>query len=835
MRAAGGWRVRLRATAGIADLGDFANGELTALGADGSLPPVAQRRRFRLSSEAADIVGDQAVVLADGGAPAPPAGRYRLTADPGNPAGWTQIATVRRVSPVTGAMQSVEPLQLQIVTATALAGPPGRFTVELRPLPAATFLVPLASLLVGRELRQGGNRFVVLPGAGAATVDGGVPTSAAAVDRPRLVVAGSVPPTVGGCEVAHLHQYRLRVTAPPAYPPETAGGQLVLSAAGVRDPESLEVVSAPTRTVNQLTIWASTPSSTATPAGMPGAVGTYYPRHAFRITAPNELRADPANPVRTGFVAVSALADSGEASPLSAVAAVRAVPTPPTTPPDAPYPVADPTADVWWATPADVHGQATVAIGWDPPAGQDRTLHWEVCRALDLSVVAADHACWQLRRGHYRMGAPDGPGRAAVLAALGPEGAPLSVQVTGAALQPDGTTLLDIDPPLDAVAATRFDRGALEVTRGTTVSRFAVLALVRTGSAYRLRVGPGLDAAGARAAPPSSGAAVLLPPPDYGPALADDSLLRTLADLDGNDSAFQLVTVSPLVETRLTDRFPGRGRNRYAPRPRGRLGRQPDTDVPHGTAGALGRPALACGADGAGRGGWSRGGGAAVASGHRPGIVGYRLHRTIGDDVSAGIGTSPDVHGGSGGWGSRAAGARPDPAVVRRGDATARRRSAGAPTNQAVHARNTDGTVDRVANYWVSSRRRYAIAAWSASGRPLRSEPRWRWSSTAPTTPAQLGGSASPPCARAGRWSCRTTPAKALWTFGFPTRSTRCSACSPSRSTTRRSTRRANSRKPVRWVRCLRPGDRAADRRRRQRRNLRRRDRPRGPAHRCTS
>ena len=154
-----------------------------------------------------------------------------------------------------------------------------------------------------------------------------------------------------------------------------------------------------------------------------------------------------------------------------------------------------------------------------------------------------------------------------MLAALGPEDAPLSVRVTGAALQPDGTTLLAVDPPLDAVAAARFDRGALEVTRGTTVSRSPVRACP-SGSAYRLGR-TGLDADGARAAPPSSGAAVLLPAPDYGPVLADDSLLRTLADLDGNDSAFQLVTVSPLVETRLTDRFPGRGRNRYLHRVRG--------------------------------------------------------------------------------------------------------------------------------------------------------------------------------------------------------------------------------------------------------------------------
>ena len=58
---------------------------------------MAQRRRLRLSSKAADFVGDQAVVLAGGGAPAPPAGRYRPTADPRNPAGWTQIATVPRL------------------------------------------------------------------------------------------------------------------------------------------------------------------------------------------------------------------------------------------------------------------------------------------------------------------------------------------------------------------------------------------------------------------------------------------------------------------------------------------------------------------------------------------------------------------------------------------------------------------------------------------------------------------------------------------------------------------------------------------------------------------
>ena len=395
-RAAGGWRVELRATAGVADLGDFAGGELTALAADGSLPPVAQRRRFRLSSQASDIVGEQAVVLADNGVPAPPAGRYRLRADPKNPAGWTRIATVGRLNPVSGAVQAVEPLRLEIVSVTALPGPPGRFTVELRPLAATGFVVPLASLLVGRELRQGGHLFVVLPGEGAAGADGGVPTSAAAADPPRLVVAGPAPPALGVCEVAQLRRYRVQVASSPAYPPGTAGGQLVVSAPNARDPDSLEVVSAPTYSANQLTIWASTPSGTTTSAVLPAATATYYPRQTLRTAGPDALRADPDNPLRTGFVAVSAIADSGDASPLSAAAAVRAVPTPPTTPPDAPYPVADPTADTWWATPADVHGQATVAIGWDPPAGQDRTLFWEVCRALDLSVVAADHACWQL-------------------------------------------------------------------------------------------------------------------------------------------------------------------------------------------------------------------------------------------------------------------------------------------------------------------------------------------------------------------------------------------------------------------------------------------------------
>ena len=363
-RAAGGWRVELRATAGVADLGDFAGGELTALAADGSLPPVAQRRRFRLSSQASDIVGEQAVVLADNGAPAPPAGRYRLRADPKNPAGWTRIATVRRLNPVSGAVQAVEPLRLEIVSATALPGPPGRFTVELRPLAATGFVVPLASLLVGRELRQGGHLFVVLPGEGAAGADGGVPTSAAAADPPRLVVAGPAPPALGVCEVAQLRRYRVQVASSPAYPPGTAGGQLVVSAPNARDPDSLEVVSAPTYSANQLTIWASTPSGTTTSAVLPAATATYYPRQTLRTAGPDALRADPDNPLRTGFVAVSAIADSGDASPLSAAAAVRAVPTPPTTPPSAPYPVAEPTADAWWASPADVHGQATVVIGW---------------------------------------------------------------------------------------------------------------------------------------------------------------------------------------------------------------------------------------------------------------------------------------------------------------------------------------------------------------------------------------------------------------------------------------------------------------------------------------
>ena len=241
------------------------------------------------------------------------------------------------------------------------------------------------------------------------------------------------------------------------------------------------------------------------------------------------------------------------------------------------------------------------------------------------------------------MGAPDGPGRAAVLAALGPEGAPLSVQVTARPCSPTAPHCWT-STHRSTRSRPRFDRGALEVTRGTTVSRFAVLALVRTGSAYRLRVGPGLDAAGARAAPPSSGAAVLLPPPDYGPALADDSLLRTLADLDGNDSAFQLVTVSPLVEPRLTDRFPGRGRNRYLHRvrgvdPAGNRTPMSGTGPPVHLVDLRSPAAPGC---------WPR---RAVAAATlrwrrtRPGSRRLPLHRTIGDDVSAASEPAPDVRG----------------------------------------------------------------------------------------------------------------------------------------------------------------------------------------------
>ena len=705
VRAAGGWRVELRAMAGIADLGGFAGGELTALAADGSLPPVAKRRRLRLSGKPADFVGEEAVVLVGDDAPAPPPGRYRLTADPKNPVGWTKVATVPRLKAVTGPVQGGEPLRLEIVSATALAGTPGRFTVEFRPLATAGFVVPLASLLVGRELRQGGHLFVVLPGEGAAGADRGVPTSAAAADPPRLVVAGPASPALGVCEVAQLRRYRVQVASSPAYPPGTAGGQLVVSAPNARDPDSLEVVSAPTYSANQLTIWASSPSGTATSAVLPAATATYYPRQTLRTAGPDALRADPANPLRTGFVAVSALADSGEAGPLSGAAAVRAVPTPPDTPPSAPYPVAEPTADEWWASPADVHGQATVIIGWDPPAGQDRTLYWEVCRALDLSVVAADQACWQLGRGHYRPGGPDGPGRAAVLAALGPADAPVPVRITGAALQPDETTLLDTDPPLDAGAAARLARGALEVTRGATVSRFALISLVRSGSAYQLRVGRGLNADGTPAAAPSSGNAVLLPAPDYGPVLADDSLLRTLADLDGNESAFQVVTVSALVETRLTDRFPGRGRNRYLHRVRGvdlAGNRTPlsSTGPPvHLVDPRLPAAPIVLAAAG--------GRESATLQWRRdsdPEVFGYRLHRKLGDAVGPqDVGALHRTLAAD----STIAGAEPlVPAPIRLSFGavtlpTGTLDAAAVPSIQAVHIRNADGTVDAVTNYWV--------------------------------------------------------------------------------------------------------------------------------------
>src|SRR5262249_25317557 len=157
----------------------------------------------------------------------------------------------------------------------------------------------------------------------------------------------------------------------------------------------------------------------------------------------------------SAYFALAAEDVRGNVGPISAPAQVTLVRPPPATGPSAPFPCGHPNAVEGFAGLPDHQGRATVCVAWTYPPGLGDGIRFEVGRALDESVVAADRRNWLTGRAR--------PGLA-----------PVQVRVTAVELRLHGRARVRADLSADPSGPDGTFRGGL---------------LQQAGSAWALRGG----------------------------------------------------------------------------------------------------------------------------------------------------------------------------------------------------------------------------------------------------------------------------------------------------------------------------------------------------------
>jgi len=250
------------------------------------------------------------------------------------------------------------------------------------------------------------------------------------------------------------------------------------------------------------------------------------------------LTIPPDSSVRQVYIAVSTVDSRDNEGPLSVSVQATLVKPPPNGRPDEPYPCGDEGATSGYATPPDIQGRATVCLQWktddlDPLQG----LRYEVARALDSGIIAADKRRWLTSE-------EDGNGDA------------LEGDVRTVAPEIDsGTYLIGVEVSAGDYKVSKYKGGRLTSTLDTTTARFQITGAAQlspTTLEFRIRPLENLT-------PVPGYPCEIQAPPNYKPLKDDMAALKALALQ--NPDAFSLVTGVPIAETIFTDEIPGKGRN----------------------------------------------------------------------------------------------------------------------------------------------------------------------------------------------------------------------------------------------------------------------------------
>lgn len=289
--------------------------------------------------------------------------------------------------------------------------------------------------------------------------------------------------------------------------------------------------------------------------------------------APGDIAVDLDAAERFATIWLSAFtvdAGDAESTQVATPAEVRVVRPPPAVAMSAPYPEAGGTsASRGQLSTADVHSDATALVAWAPPDVGTLVpfVRYEVGRALETTIVAADRDRW-MRGGNL--------GEAVALGVV--EGPSVSLTVrSDYAVHPNGTVSVIVEAPTPdqrrTLATITSGRVRITVDGNDVDHRFAKSAPVHGGphdGRHQVLFRPTGDAIRSALGPDPTGRTLTLDgSPDYSAVVADDDLLRQLADLagngleDNNERAFGLVTGVPTAALRLVDRLPGLGRSRF--------------------------------------------------------------------------------------------------------------------------------------------------------------------------------------------------------------------------------------------------------------------------------
>jgi len=326
-----------------------------------------------------------------------------------------------------------------------------------------------------------------------------------------------------------------------------------------------------------------------------------------------QLPIDAGEGAAIGYLAVGATDVRGLRSRLSAPVPIAIV-RPPPAPPPPPFPCGAPSAPEGFATLPDRQGRATLCVGWTPPPSV-ATLRFEVARALDQTIVAADLRGWLT--GRSAPGLPPLPVRVTSIVARsdgtlevradqvgtagipdvalaggllwqGNAGFPLTgaiariseatvsfvVAAAGAPPVAGAADLYPVPvPPRPALTAEVLDqsfdaeRGLHRVTVGGAGGASLASApplgggcLVQGAQRFQITfAGMGMHpellvrrVAGA-GDPITGDACALEPPPDYAAVAGRPDKIRLLADKPGNEDAFGLATGVPVLPVSATE------------------------------------------------------------------------------------------------------------------------------------------------------------------------------------------------------------------------------------------------------------------------------------------
>lgn len=330
---------------------------------------------------------------------------------------------------------------------------------------------------------------------------------------------------------------------------------------------------------NVLDFWVKAPSKFSDYSINNLTAYLFSPYQELIDPCPDDLLPNDNNPLKVGYIAMSAVVDASSEtdnkeleSPLSPAVQVIALKAPPNTKPGSPYPepkrIEDINQDYFnlpgYATPPDYHGKSFFSLKWDTLSDD---LNYEVYRALDRSIIKADHDNWQLKQGHY----DDLSDTSNILL----YGDVIDIIRTSIDLQEvtvvdveepgDGTVLFSVD--LDEDSMDKYIGGAFEFGG----NRFPIIAIFLEESQIDIRTRKRInnESTGYLNFPGQDDSITLHPSPKYEEILKDDELLRIMSDLSGNAKAFNLVTTTPVSGNTFTDLLPGKGRNRFFYRIRG--------------------------------------------------------------------------------------------------------------------------------------------------------------------------------------------------------------------------------------------------------------------------